>query len=179
MEKKAVVLYWSRTGNTKKVAYKVEEGLKEAGLDVSLKTIDEAEEVDYFDYDLVCLGFPSYEWHTPKPVSDFLKKHLNVHRKQGKVRYGSPKVPGKNVLIFCTYSGPHTGIDEATPAGDYAGPFFDHIGFNVLDKWYVLSEFVGNEAASTEGRLGDIRGLPTEDELDKIREKAAMLPESL
>lgn len=177
--KKAIVLYWSRTGNTEKVAHSIEEGLKEAGVNVSLLKIDEAGEIDYFDYDLVCLGFPSYEWHTPKPVSDYLKKHLNDHRRQGKVKYGSPNVPGKNVLIFCTYSGPHTGIDEATPAGDYAGQFFGHIGFTILDKWYVLSEFIGNEAASTEGRMGDIRGLPTEDELDKIREKAAILPEKL
>jgi flavodoxin len=177
--KKAIVLYWSRTGNTKKVAHVIEEGLSEAGLDVSLKKIDEAEELDYFDYDLVCMGFPSYEWHVPKPVSDFLKKKLNVHRKQGKVKYGSPKVPGKNALIFCTYSGPHTGIDEATPAGDYVGQFFGHIGFNVLDKWYVLSEFIGNEAASTEGRMGDIRGLPTKDDLNRIKEKAVKLAETL
>ena len=179
MEKKAVVLHWSRTGNTEKVARRIEEGLNEAGLDVSLMTIDEAEEVDYFDYDLVCIGFPSYEWHTPKPVSNFLRKHLNNHRREGKVKYGSPKVPGKNVLIFCTYSGPHTGIDEATPAGDYAEQFFGHIGFNVLDKWYVLSEFIGNEAASTKGRMGDIRGRPTDDELNAIREKAVKLFEKL
>ena len=179
MEKKAVVLYWSSTGNTEKVARSIGEGLKEAGVNVSLMTIDEAEEIDYFDYDLVCIGFPSYYWHTPKPVSDYLKKHFNDHRRQGKVKYGSPKVPGKNVLIFCTYSGPHTGIDEATPAGDYVGQFFGHIGFNILDKWYVLSEFIGNEAASTKGRMGDIRGLPTEDELDGIKAKAVLLAERL
>ena len=83
------------------------------------------------------------------------------------------------MLIFCTYSGPHSGIDEATPAGDYAGQFFDHIGFNILDKWYVLSEFIGNEAASTKGRMGDIRGLPTEEELNTIKEKTIKLSKKL
>jgi hypothetical protein len=179
MDKKAVVVYWSRTGNTERVARCVRDGLADAGVDVSLLRTDEADGVDYFDYDLVCIGFPSYEWHTPKPVTDYLKKNLNVHRKEGKVKLGSPRVPGKHALVFCTYSGPHTGIDEATPAGDYAGQFFDHIGFTLLDKWYVLCEYIGNKAASTEGRMGDIRGLPTEDELAKIREDAYKLAEKL
>ncbi len=42
MEKKAVVLYWSSTGNTENEARSIGEGLKEAGVNVSLMTIDEA-----------------------------------------------------------------------------------------------------------------------------------------
>jgi hypothetical protein len=88
-------------------------------------------------------------------------------------------VPGKNALIFCTYSGPHTGINEAIPAGLYAGQFFEHIGFTVLDEWYVLSEFHGHENASTKGRMGDIRGKPTEEDLMKIKEDTINLAKSL
>jgi len=47
------------------------------------------------------------------------------------------KATGKNALIFCTYSGPHTGIDEATPAGKYAGQFFEYVGFTALGEWYL------------------------------------------
>ncbi|MCX5908895.1 MAG: hypothetical protein NTY64_17400 [Deltaproteobacteria bacterium] len=32
------------------------------------------------------------------------------------------------LLIFCTYSGPQTGINEAIPAGKFAGQFFEHLG---------------------------------------------------
>ena len=66
-------------------------------------------------------------------------------------------------------------MDEATPAGKYAGQFFEHVGFKVLDEWYVLSEFRGWEEGSTKGRMGDIRGKPTEADLKEIREKAANL----
>ncbi|NLV21949.1 MAG: hypothetical protein GXY49_08175 [Syntrophomonadaceae bacterium] len=48
---------------------------------------------------------------------------------------------GRDPIVFCTYSGPHTGIDEAIPTCLYMGQFFDHMGFDVLDKWYILSEF--------------------------------------
>lgn len=177
--KRAVIIFWSKTGNTEKVACSIREGLEDAGVEVSVSRAEEAGDVDYFDYDLVCVGFPSYEWHPPKPIADLLKSKLNEHRREGRIRPGAPRIPGKNALIFCTYSGPHTGIDEATPAGKYAGQFFEHIGFTVLGEWYVLGEFHGNEEASTEGRMGDIRGKPTEGDLGKIREDARKLSEKL
>lgn len=50
-------------------------------------------------------------------------KKFDENRKQGRIKTGAPKVPGKNALIFCTYSGPHTGLREATPVGKYIGQF--------------------------------------------------------
>ncbi|MGD2142462.1 MAG: flavodoxin domain-containing protein [Candidatus Bathyarchaeota archaeon] len=179
MVKKAVIIYWSKTGNTEKVAHSIKAGLEDAGLDVSLLKTDEADGTDYFDYDLVCLGFPSYSWHPPKPMEDLLKSNFRKHRSEGKIKPSAPKVPGKNTLIFCTYSGPHTGLDEATPAGDYAGQFFEHIGFTVLDKWYVLSEFHGWDEGNIKGRMGDIRGLPSEDDLKKIRKDAKKIADNI
>ena len=69
-----------------------------------------------------------------------------------------------------TYSGPHTGIDEATPVGKDMRQYFEHIGFNVVDEWYVLSEFHGSLENSTLGRLGDIRGKPTVEQLQVIKD---------
>ena len=173
--KKAIIIYWSKTGNTEKVAFKIKKGLEEAGVNVSVKKAEDAGDVDYFDYDLVCIGFPSYEWHPPKPVTDLLYNNFNKHRSKGKVKPNAPRISGKNALIFCTYSGPHTGINEAIPAGKYAGQFFEHIGFTILDEWYILSEFHGLEEMSTKGRMGDIRGKPTEDDLQKIEKDAKKL----
>ena len=163
--KKALIVYWSKTGNTKKVALAIKEGLENAGVQVQMKKPEEAENIDYFDYDLVCVGAPSYSWHPPEPMTNFLKKKFALYRQQGKVKPSAPKVPRKNALIFVTYSGPHTGIDEATPAGKDMQQFFEHIGFTVIDEWYVLSEFHGSLENSTKGRMGDIRGKPTAEEL--------------
>jgi len=170
--KTALIVYWSQTGNTKKVANAIKQGLEEADLQVTTKKPEEAENIDYFDFDLVCVGAPSYSWHPPEPMTKFLKKKFVTYCQQGKVKPSAPKVPGKNALIFITYSGPHTGIDEATPAGKDIGQFFEHIGFNIIDEWYILSEFHGSVENSTKGRMGDIRGKPTEADLQKIKENA-------
>ncbi len=172
---KAIIIYWSKSGNTEKVARAVKEGLESSGAEVVVKKPEEAKDIDYYDWDLICLGFPSIRWHPPEPVDILLKAQHGKYRRAGGVKTGSPKIPGKNVLIFCTYSGPHTGIDEAIPAGKYAGQFLEHLGFSVLGEWYILSEFHGSEENSTKGRMGDIRGLPNEQDLRKIRQDAANL----
>jgi flavodoxin len=173
--KTALIIYWSSTKNTEKVALSIYEGLKNAGVQVTMIHPKEAETIDYFDYDLVCIGSPSIQWHPAKPIDDFLINKLATYRKQGKIRLCAPKINGKYALIFCTYSGPHTGLDEATPAGKYIRQFFEHIGFTVIDEWYIVSEFHGSEENSTKGKLGDIRGKPTVADLLKIKEDAKQL----
>ena len=177
--KTAVVLYWSHTGNTEKVASSIQAGLEAGGISVVARRVPDAEDVDFFDYGLVCLGFPSYSWHPPKPVDDYLRAKFGQYRREGRIVPGAPLLPGKNALIFCTYSGPHTGIREAIPAGKYAGQFFEHLGFAVIDEWYVLAEFQGDEELSTIGRMGNIRGLPTKRDLARIEDQARLLASRL
>jgi hypothetical protein len=172
--KTALILYCSITGNTEKVARAIEAGLSEGGMETTLLRYQDAADIDYFDFDLVCVGAPSYNWNVPQPFNVFLTKNFAAQRSAGKIKPGSPRV-GKGALVFCTYSGPHTGIDEAIPAGLYMGQFFDHLGFDILDTWYILCEFIGSPENSTQGRMGDIRGLPTDEELQAIREKSRRL----
>jgi flavodoxin len=177
--KTALILYSSNTGNTEKVAQAIRLGLEEAGIQVTIKKPDAAADVDYFNYDLICVGSPSIQWHPTKQMDDFLKNKMNAYRKDGKIKASAPKVAGKNVLVFVTYSGPHTGSDEATPAGKYMAQFFAHLGFNIIGEWYVLSEFCGNLENSTKGRMGDIRGKPTAEELLKIKDDTKALAAKL
>jgi flavodoxin len=177
--KRALIVYFSSTGNTQKVAYAIKEGLEAGGLKVEFKKPQEAVDDDFYGYDLVCVGSPSIEWQPAKPIADLLKSKLNVYRSQGKIRPCAPKVTGKNAIVFCTYSGPHTGIDEATPAGKTMRQYFEHFGFNVVGEWYVIGEFHGREDMSTLGRLGDIRGKPTMEDLGKIKNDAEKISKSL
>jgi multimeric flavodoxin WrbA len=176
---KAIIIYWSKTGNTEKVARALKDGLEEAGVDVLLQNVEGIGDVDWFAYDLVCIGFPSYQWKVPKPMYEFLNKKFNFYRNAGHVKAGAPKVPGKNSLIFCTYSGPHSGVREAVPPVLYAGQFFEHLGFTVVGEWYVVGEFHGSLAASTQGKLGDIRGRPNEEDLLKVRQDASKIGREL
>jgi flavorubredoxin len=175
---KAAVVYWSKTGNTEKVAEVVRESLESRELEVDYLRAENAMDLDYYEYDLICLGFPSYSWHPPKPVDEFLTEHHRRYRKLGRIKVGSPRLAGKFAVVFCTYAGPHTGIDEATPAGKYAGQFFDHLGFTVLDELYVVGQ-AQSEEANTKGRLGDIRGRPNRDDLEEVRQRMEELLKGL
>jgi flavorubredoxin len=172
---KAAVLYWSAGGNTEKVALVIQDTLASAGVDTVVARTDDAGGLDWFDYDLVCVGAPSYRWHPPDPVDAFLRRMFDEYRRLGRVQVGAPQIPGKYALVFCTYCGQHTGIREATPAGLYMGQFFEHLGFNVLDELYVVGQYHGKEAANTLGRLGDVRGRPNTQDLEQVRQDVAQL----
>ena len=177
--KQALVLYQSITGNTEKVAKSICQGLQDAGMKVVCKTVGEGADEEFYDYDLICFGAPSYSWSLPKAADDYLKAKFRRYKGENRILPGAPEIPGKYALVFCTYSGPHTGIREAIPAGLYAGQFFEHFGFHVADEWYVLSEFIGSEENSTLGRMGNIKGMPDERELERLKQSAFNLSKRL
>lgn len=172
---KALLLYWSATGNTEKVAGAIQKALRGGGIEPVVKKIGEAGEEELYDYDLVFLGCPSYSFQPPKPVMALVEQKMKLHRERGDIKPGAPEIPGKTAVVFVTYSGPHTGIDEATPVGDYLGQFFAHIGFRVAAKWYNVGEFHGREELSTGGRLGDIRGRPNAQDLAEVEARVSGL----
>ena len=175
----AIIIYWTAGGNTEKVAQAIRDGLQETGAVVSLCKVQDAADVDFYAYDLVCVGFPSYNFSPPEPMVRFLKTKFEAYRQEHRIVVAAPKLPGKNALIFCTYSGQHTGLREAIPAGLYAGQFFEHWGFTVLGEWYVVGQFHNNEQANTQGPLGDIRGRPNAEDLARVRQDALLLGQAM
>jgi len=61
--KAALIIYWSKTGNTEKAALAIKDGLRESGFKVDMKKPDDEGVVDFFNYDLVCVGSPSYAFY--------------------------------------------------------------------------------------------------------------------
>lgn len=176
---KTLIVYWSGTGNTEKVAKAIQRGLMKEGLKSTIKRVEEALEEELYDYGLVFLGSPSHIWMPAEPVLKFIKEKRREYAKRGFIKPCAPKVPGKNAVVFCTYSGPHTGIDEAIPAGKFMRQFFEHLGFNVKTEWYIVGEFHGHELLSTKGKLGDIRGRPNSQDLAKVEKDTVKLIKSL
>jgi flavorubredoxin len=177
--KTALLIYFSSTGNTQKVAQAIKDGLEAGGVTVEIKKPTEAFNIDFYSYNLVCVGTPSIEWKPAKPVFDLLKAKLNQYRSEGKIQLSAPKIAAKNALLFVTYSGPHTGADEAIPAGKTMRQYFEHFGFNIAGEWYILSEFVGRDEWNLKGRMGDIRGKPNAEELAKVKNDAQKLARQL
>ena len=79
--KSALIVYFSSTGNTQKVVYAIKDGLETGGLNVELKKPQEASELNFYNYDLACVGSPSIEWQPAKPIVDFLKAKLDLYQK--------------------------------------------------------------------------------------------------
>lgn len=177
-ELKALIICWSATGNTEKVANAIRKGLEKEKAKVTLKKLAEAAEEELYEYDLVFLGSPSYQFLPPEPVQRFIKDKMKQHRERGDIKLCAPKVPGKTAVVFCTYSGPHTGVNEAIPVGKYIGQFFEHLGFEVAREWYIVGEFHGYENFSTRGKLGDIRGRPNEQDLAQVEKDVSELMRS-
>jgi flavodoxin len=176
---RSLIIYFSATGNTKKVADAIRDALEEANISVTFLEVKEAAQAELYNYDLVFLGSPSYQFLPPEPMLRFIKERMKLHGGRGDIKLGAPKIPGKTAVIFCTYSGPHTGINEATTAGKYMGQFFEHLGFKIAGEWYIVGEFHGSEEFSTKGRLGDIRGRPNQHDLAKVKSDVRNLVRSL
>ena len=176
---RALVIYWSSTGNTEKVAKAIHSTLERQNVISIIMKVGEAEKVELYEYDLVFLGAPSYGWRPPDQVLRFIKDKMRHHDERGDIKLCAPKIPGKRAVVFCTYSGPHTGLREAIPVCKYMGQFFEHLGFDLVSEWYVVGEFHGREGHSTKGRLGDIRGRPNREDLDKVEDDICQLIHSI
>jgi flavodoxin len=176
---RALVVYYSASGNTEKVARAIHESLLEEKVKSTLLKVQDASGKELYDYDLVFLGSPSIEFLPAAPIMRFIKDKMNLHRNRGDIKLCAPRMPGKTAIVFCTYSGPHSGINEATTAGKYMAQFFEHIGFGVAHELYVVGEFHGWEEANTMGRLGDIRGRPNADDLSKVRSEISGLVKAM
>jgi flavodoxin len=174
-----LIIYFSATGNTGKVANTIRETLKEEKVKVNLLKIQDAAEEELYDYNLVFLGTPSHSFLPAQPVMHFINNKMKLHRERGDIKLCAPKISGKTAVVFCTYSGPHTGINEATPVGKYMGQFFEHIGFEIAAEWYVVGEFHGREENSTLGRLGNIKGRPNQQDLAEVKSDVLDLIKSI
>jgi flavorubredoxin len=166
-EGKALVLYWTKNGNTEKVARRIHDTLQKAGMTVSIYRITQDLAVEYLDYNLIFLGAPVYENLSPKPVLAFL--HKNRRRQGVKLLASAPEVPGVAAVPFCTYGGGHTGYNEAEPMLKHIGQYFEHEGIRVVEHIAMVGVFPeAEESYNTEGRFGDIRQRPDEHDLLEV-----------
>jgi ferredoxin/flavodoxin len=86
---KTLILCFSQTGNTWKVAEHIREGIIEVSDSCELIRFDEVEMNRLADYDLVGLGCPVFYFREPFNVTDFLK--------------ALPDIKDKQWFVFCSH----------------------------------------------------------------------------
>lgn len=171
---KVLNLYYSMTGNTEKVAKKIEETVRELDYDVdTIKITKKDMELDVLQYDFVFVGSGVYMWLPGKPFQELYSALLTKYHGTGDIISCSPRRTSSYVVVYCTYGGGHTGMNEAVPAVKYMGQLFDHLGYQIIGEWYIVGEYVSESLKehNISGRLGDIRGKPNENDFQEVAEK--------
>jgi flavorubredoxin len=75
---KVLVLYYSRTGNTEKMAKAVAEGLKSAGnVQVDLNYFVDAEDLNF--YEAIVVGAPTYNHEVPMDIRTLFEKATTIN----------------------------------------------------------------------------------------------------
>ena len=171
---KVLNVYYSMGGNTEKVAARISDAAQAAGHEVDPVRLPTEADVDVLAYDAVFAGSGVYQWLPGKPMLETIGRWLKAYSGRGEVRLSCPRRPGKKAIVYCTYGGPHTGVNEAVPAAKWLGQFFDHLGIEVVAEWYVVGGFPANRTdVNTGGRLGDIAGRPNAEDLRQVGEMVA------
>jgi NAD(P)H dehydrogenase (quinone) len=97
---KALVSYYSRSGNTQKMAETFAGVLAAQGLEVDLKRVEDTAAADLPGYDCIVLGSPTYygtmAWELKKLLDESVKFHGKLRGKVGGAFASSANIGGGN-----------------------------------------------------------------------------------
>ena len=126
---KALVIYYSQSGNTKKMAESVVEGIKKEGLEVALKEAKETEASELLEYEAIIIGSPTYYGtmaaEIKKLFDDSVSFHGKLDGKIGAAFASSANIGGGNettILDILNAMLIHGMIIQGSPQGDHYGP---------------------------------------------------------
>ena len=125
---RALVIYYSRTGNTKKMAESIVEGIKNEGMEVVMKEAKDVDAGELLKYDAIAIGSPTYYGTMASEIKKLLDDSVEFHGKlEGKVGAAfasSANVGGGNettILDILNAMLIHGMIIQGDPQGDHYG----------------------------------------------------------
>ena len=98
---RVLIIYDSRTGNTEKMAYAVGEGVREEGVEVEVKRVDEASVDELPEYDGLILGSPIYYGQATARIKELIDASVKYHG----------RLEGKVGAAFASSGGVHSGAE--------------------------------------------------------------------
>ena len=126
---KALVIYYSRSGNTKKMAESVAEGIKKEGLEVAIKEVKDVGADELLKYEAIVIGSPTYYGTMAAEIKKLLDESVKFHGKlEGKVGAAfssSANIGGGNettILDVLNAMLIHGMIIQGDSQGDHYGP---------------------------------------------------------
>jgi len=87
MSKRILIVYYSKTGHTKKMAEAIAKGCRKVeNVEVILKRVEDASNRDLLEADAIILGSPSYFRLPAWPIKKFIDESIEIYGKlKGKV----------------------------------------------------------------------------------------------
>jgi NAD(P)H dehydrogenase (quinone) len=123
------IIYYSRSGNTKKMAELVAEGVKEEDMSVDLMKVEELEAESLPDYEGIIIGSPTYYGSMAAPIKqlfdDSIKFQGDLEGKIGGAFTSSANIGGGNestVMGILKAMLAHGMIIQGCALGDHYGP---------------------------------------------------------
>ena len=126
---KAIVIYYSRSGNTEEMARIVAEAMNEADLPTDCKAVGDVKSEDLTGYDAIVVGSPTYYGHMAGPVKgffdDLVSRHGQLDGKVGAAFTSAANIGGGNettimgiieAMLICGL------VVQGDPSGDHYGP---------------------------------------------------------
>lgn len=124
--KACLIIYHSRTGNTKKIAEAIEEGLKKENVIVNLKSVEDARNQDLVNAQCIGIGSPTYFRTMSSELKKVIDESIDV--------YG--KLEGKKGFVF-TSSGTREDGEKCLRS---LFEVLDCHGIEVLDRFLAVGE---------------------------------------
>ena len=78
---KILICYYSRSGNTKKMAHLIGRGITAEDVEVDIRDVKEVKVDDLRGYDGIVLGSPTYYGGPAAPIKELLDKSIKYHGK--------------------------------------------------------------------------------------------------
>ena len=126
---KILICYYSRSGNTKKMAYLIQKGAMEEDVEVDTKEVKEVKPEDLKRYDGIVIGSPTYYGGPASQIKDLLdrsvKYHGDLQDKVGGAFTSSANIGGGNettVLSILQSLLIHGMVVCGDSSGDHYGP---------------------------------------------------------
>jgi NAD(P)H dehydrogenase (quinone) len=127
--KKILIIYYSETGNTKKMAELIAEGVKEEQVEVVVKNVEDTQARELLDYDGIIVGSPTYyglpAYQIKKLLDESFEFHGSLEGKVGGAFSSSANIGGGNettIMGIIQAMLIHGMVVKGTSKGDHYGP---------------------------------------------------------
>jgi NAD(P)H dehydrogenase (quinone) len=126
---KILVIYYSQSGNTEKMAKAICEGIEKEKVEYALKKIEDTKADDLLKFDGILIGSPTYygtmAYQIKELLDDSVKFHGSLDGKIGGAFSSSANIGGGNettILDILNAMLIHGMIIQGDPSGDHYGP---------------------------------------------------------